>query len=44
MMSLNQSQFNQIAQNYDNKERINLAKTISSELNSLLKKVHMIRY
>ncbi len=38
MMSLNQSQFNQIAQNYDNDERIKLAKTISSELNLLFKK------
>lgn len=38
MMSLNQSQFNQIAQNYDNDERIKLTKTISSELNLLFKK------
>ena len=38
MTNLNQSQFNQIARNYDNNERIKLAKTISSELNLLFNK------
>ena len=38
MTNLNQSHFNQIARNYDNNERINLAKTISSEINLLFNK------
>lgn len=38
MTNLNQSQFNQIARNYDNSERIKLANTIASELNLLFKK------
>lgn len=38
MTNLNQSQFNQIARNYDNSERIKLDKTISSELNLLFNK------
>ena len=38
MTNLNQSQFNQIARNYDNNERIKLAKTTSSELNLLFNK------
>lgn len=36
MFNLNQSKFNQIAQNYDNDERIKLAEIISLEVNTLL--------